>query len=151
MHMKKTSWLLFIPLVFALACGHKAHEHEGHEATAADAAEASGNQLLYEKVMKVHDEVMPKLNDIYKLKEELKDKIANTPAMAEAKKSEIEHVITQLDSASENMMVWMRAFNPPPDSLGEETAREYLEAEMEKVQKVKTDILESIEKAKAEQ
>ena len=48
------------------------------------------------------------------------------------------------------MMVWMRAFNAPPDSLGEEKAREYLEGQMEKVQKVKTDILESIEKAKAQ-
>jgi hypothetical protein len=149
--MKKTSLSFLIPVFFALACGHKAHEHEGHdEATAPDATEATGNQLLYEKVMKVHDEVMPKLNDIYTLKETLKDKIANTPSMAEAKKKDIEQTIVQLDSASENMMVWMRAFNAPPDSLGEEKAREYLEGQMEKVQKVKTDILESIEKAKAQ-
>jgi hypothetical protein len=66
--------------------------------------------------MKVHDEVMPKLNDIYTLKEALKDKIANTPSMADAKKKEIEQTIVQLDSAGENMMVWMRAFNAPPDS-----------------------------------
>jgi hypothetical protein len=149
--MKKSSLFFLIPVFFVLACGHKAHEHEGHDAaTAPEATEATGNQLLYEKVMKVHDEVMPKLNDIYTLKEALKDKIANTPSMAEAKKKEIEHTIVQLDSAGENMMVWMRAFNAPPDSLGEDKAREYLEGQMEKVQKVKTDILESIEKAKAQ-
>ena len=149
--MKKSSLSFLIPVFFALACGgHKSHDHEGHEAAATDTTEATGNQLLYEKVMKVHDEVMPKLNDIYTLKEGLKDKIAKTPSMAEAKKKEIEQTIVQLDSASENMMVWMRAFNAPPDSLGEEKAREYLEGQMEKVQKVKTDILESIEKAKAQ-
>ena len=91
--MKKSSLFLLIPIFFALACGHKSHEHEGHEAAASDTMEATGNQLLYEKVMKVHDEVMPKLNDIYTLKEALKDKIANTPSMAEAKKKAIEQTI----------------------------------------------------------
>ena len=42
----------------------------------------------------------------------------------------------------------MHHFNPIPDSLGEEKAREYLEDEMEKVKKVKADILESMEEAK---
>jgi hypothetical protein len=49
------------------------------------------------------------------------------------------------------MMVWMRKFNPLPDSLGEEKAREYLENEMEKIKKVREDVLAAIEKAKTEQ
>ena len=100
--------------------------------------------------MKIHDEVMPKMNDIYKLKEELKKQIAETPGLVEEKKKEIEGTITELDSASESMMVWMRNFNPLPDSLGEEQAREYVENEMEKVKKVKEDIMEALEKAGAE-
>jgi hypothetical protein len=43
----------------------------------------------------------------------------------------------------------MRAFDPLPDSLGEEKAREYLETEMEKVKQVRENILEALEKAKA--
>ena len=70
--------------------------------------------------------------------------------MVEEKKKEIEGTISKLDSASEGMMVWMRNFNPLPDSLGEEQAREYLENEMEKVKKVKEDILEALEKAQSE-
>jgi len=104
---------------------------------------------LYDEVMKIHDEVMPKMNDVYTLKEELKKEIANTPGMAAEKKKEIEQTISKLDSASEGMMVWMRNFNPLPDSLGEEQAREYLENEMEKVKKVKEDIQEALEKAKS--
>ena len=92
---------------------------------------------------------MPKMNDLYKLKEELKKKMANTPGMVDEKKEEIEATIAKLDSASESMMVWMRGFNPLPDSLGEEKAREYLETEMEKVKKVKEDVLEALEKGKA--
>jgi len=97
----------------------------------------------------VHDEVMPKMNDMYKLKEGLKKQIANTPEMVEEKKEEIESAIFKLDSASEGMMVWMRNFNPIPDSLGKDKARAYLEDQKEKVQKVKQEMLKAIEGAKA--
>jgi hypothetical protein len=46
------------------------------------------------------------------------------------------------------MMIWMRQFNPIPDSLGEEKAREYLEDEMTKVKKVREDILQALEQSK---
>ena len=126
------------------------HDHGDHEHGAGDAIEEGPNQALYNEVMKVHDEVMPKMNEIYALQEELKNQIANTPEMVEEKKQEIEAAIAKLDSANEGMMVWMRNFNPLADSLGEEQAREYLENEMEKVKKVREDIKEALEKAKGE-
>jgi len=142
--------LLIVVFIVSWACGQKSHEHEEHEHGGGDAIEEGGNQALYDEVMKVHDEVMPKMDDIYKAKEELKNQIANTPDMVIEKKKEIEAAISKLDSASEGMMVWMRNFNPLPDSLGEEQAREYLENEMEKVKKVREDVREALEKAKAE-
>lgn len=111
-------------------------------------ANDSGNQALYDEVMKVHDEVMPKMNDIYKLKEELKKDIANAPGLVETKRKQIESAIVQLDAASESMMDWMRNFNPLPDSLGEEKARQYLEEQKVKVVKVKDAMLQAIEEAK---
>lgn len=145
--------LLAIVFIVTWNCGQKSQDSDKHNHGAGDVIEEGGNQeggnqALYEEVMKVHDEVMPKMNDVYKVKEELKNQIANTPGMAEEKKKEIESTISKLDSASESMMVWMRNFNPLPDSLGEEQAREYLENEMEKVKKVKEDLLEALEKAK---
>ena len=137
--------LLPAMLVMIWSCGQKSnedhHDHEGHE------IEEGGNQALYDEVMKVHDEVMPKMDNIYKLKGQLKEKIANTPDIAEEKKKEIEGVILRLDSASEGMMVWMRNFNPLPDSLGEEQAKEYLEGEMEKIKKVREDVRKALEEA----
>ncbi len=106
------------------------------------------NPELYDEVMKVHDEVMPKMNDIYKLKEDLKKQIASPSDIGEEKKKKIESTIVELDSAGESMMVWMRNFNPLPDSLGEDKAREYLENEREKVNKVKDDMLKVIDEAK---
>src|SRR6186997_2874672 len=101
---------LFI-IALAWGCGQKSHD----------------NQALYDEVMKVHDEVMPKMDDIYKLKQELKKQISDKPDLVDEKRRTIEATILKLDSASEAMMVWMRNFNPLPDSLGEEKAREYLE------------------------
>ena len=107
-----------------------------------------GNQELYEEVMKIHDEVMPKMNDIHKLKMDLKTEIDSTTEITQARKTEIETAIVKLDSASEGMMVWMREFNPIPDSEGEDKAREYLENEKVKVTKVKENMLQALEKAK---
>lgn len=151
--MKALFRLTLFAIMIALAsCGQKSNDHEhGHDHDhphdhAHD--EAGPNQALYDEVMKVHDEVMPKMNDIYKLKQELKKQLEESKNLAAEKKQEIENTIAKLDSASDGMMVWMREFDPIPDSLGEERAREYLENEMERVKKVKQDILEAIEKAK---
>ena len=128
-------------------CGAPSHDHNEHDHDGTDDVAEGGNQALYDKVMAVHDEVMPKMNDIYKQKEALKNKIAESSAMPSEEKEKIEGLISRLDSASQSMMVWMRNFNPLPDSLGEEQAKEYLENEMEKVQRVKTNVLEALEEA----
>src|SRR6186997_1604375 len=122
---------LFI-IALAWGCGQKSHD----------------NQALYDEVMKVHDEVMPKMDDIYKLKQELKKQMADSSTLAVEKRKMIEGTILRLDSASENMMVWMRNFNPIPDSLGEEKARAYLEDQQERIKKVKEEMLEAINAAK---
>ena len=36
------------------------------------------NQVLYTQVMEVHDEIMPNMEKIYKLKQEIEVQIANT-------------------------------------------------------------------------
>jgi hypothetical protein len=142
-----------IIVVFALliigACKEKSHEKDhGHDAEAPDVVEEeSANFGLHEEVMKIHDEVMPKLDDIYRKKEQLKNRIANTPQMPEEKKRELERTIARLDSASESMFTWMNKYRPLPDSLGEEKARAYLESEMEKIKKVRSNILQALEEA----
>lgn len=132
-------------ILVAFGCKEKSHEHPGHDATASDVTDASGNQALYNEVMKIHDEVMPKMEDIHNVKVILKEKLTKA---SDAERPRIEATIARLDSAGEGMMVWMREFRPLPDSLGEERAREYLENEMEKVKKVREGILQALEEAK---
>jgi hypothetical protein len=93
--------------------------------------------------MKIHDEVMPKMDDIYKKQQDLKAQLES--ASDSSKKQELEAKISSLESAGEGMMVWMRSFNPPADSVGEQKVKEYLEGEMVKVTKVKEDILKALE------
>jgi hypothetical protein len=143
----KTIFLKFtlLTLLIVWGCGTKSHDHDMHDHEASEAVETKGNQALYDEVMKVHDEVMPKMNDIYKAKQELNAQLTNA---SEEKKKEIQGALVKLDSASESMMEWMHNFNPIPDSVGEEKAREYLETEMEKIKKVKEDVNEALEQVK---
>jgi len=108
------------------------------------------NQALYNEVMNVHDEVMPKMEDLYKLKRQIKKQLEQVPASEAGQRMEWEATLARLDSASQAMMVWMREFNPPPDSAGAETVRTYLEAEREKINQVKKLTLETIDKARAQ-
>jgi hypothetical protein len=98
---------------------------------------------LYDQVMDIHDEVMPKMNDIYKMRKSLKDSIANTPGMTEETKLQIAQTILMLDSAGNSMMVWMREFNPP-DQKDEEAFKKYMESELVKVKKMREDVMKAL-------
>lgn len=154
--MKLLTWkFACLIIVTAMACQQKSGEtqeqdHE-HDATQPDVVEATGNQALYNQVMKIHDEVMPRMNDIHKVKQELKEKITNTPDMSQAERIKMDAMIARLDSAGKSMMDWMHEFKPLPDSLGEEKARAYLESEIERVKIVRENINTALEQAKTNQ
>jgi len=144
--MKIHSKILFIGLIITSSC-NKSGKHEHAEE---NAPSGNPNQALYEQVMDIHDEVMPKTDEIYKLKKELQDKIAKSPNMVADKKKELDQIIHELDSADDSMMDWMHKFDPLPDSANQEKAREYLENEMERIKKVRELINGTIQKAKDE-
>jgi hypothetical protein len=138
--------ILFISLLLtAWSCGQKSNDHMEHDHTHGEATSEGSNDALYNEVMKIHDETMMKMNDIYSLKQTLTSKLSDSAKLDEPKKEQIKASIAKLDSANESMMLWMRAFSPIPDSLGEEKAREYLETEMEKVNQVRSNIIQSLE------
>ncbi|MDQ2656750.1 MAG: hypothetical protein M3Y60_04955 [Bacteroidota bacterium] len=137
-----TNTIALLLLLGAVACQQK-HDH------AHDDVEDGPNKALYDEVMDVHNEVMPRMDDLYKAKTTLQTRLA-MPGLGEKEKEDISSKIARLDSASEGMMVWMRQFEPLADSVGEEKARTYLEAELVKVKKVREDIQEALEATAAE-
>jgi len=149
----KNLLLLLLLAMFSLVSCTKSGDHSGMNHDSDQTQEEGPNQALYNQMMDVHDEVMPKLDDLERLKRELKEDIANSPDMVIERKQELEAIISNLDSASSAMMNWMHRiheFDPLADSVDQEKAREYLETEMEEIRKVKDLINGSIEKAKSE-
>ena len=139
--MKSTTKFLAL-LLFLAACG-KTTKNEQPVAE-------NPNQALYKQVMEVHDEIMPKMEVIYNLKEGLEEKIENTLNIGNAREQQLEQVILNLDSASGSMRNWMQNFDPLTDSADQEKARQYLLLELEKVKQVRELITENIAKAESE-
>jgi Fungal specific transcription factor domain len=149
----KSLQLIALFAIFSVLSCTKSGDHSTMNHDSNQTQEEGPNQALYNQMMDIHDEVMPKMDDVMKLKRELQEQIANSPDMVIERKQELENVISNLDSASNSMMNWMHRiheFNPLADSVDQEKAREYLESEMEEIRKVKELISESIEKAKSE-
>lgn len=104
-------------------------------------------QQAYDKVLAVHDEVMPKMGKIHDLKGEIGERMKSSLDSATA--SNYVTLIQNLNTADEAMMVWMRAFNSDIESWPLDSALNYLKAEQEKVDAVAEKINNSI--AAAEQ
>lgn len=132
----------FFALLLLSGCGEK---RDGH--THGKDTEQSPNQALYDEVMDVHNEVMPKMDELYKAKTKLRARLDGSPPLKETEKQAIREKIVHLDSASESMMAWMRQFDPIPDSLGEERAKAYLENELVKVKEIRQHVLEALQDA----
>jgi hypothetical protein len=140
--MKLLSILFSFILIFSACTKPSEHKDHGQKEKASD----NPNEALYNQVMDIHDEAMPKMEDLYNLKRDLQEKIANTPKITKEQKENLERRIKHLDSTGKLMLEWMHKFDPLPDSADQEAAREYLENEMERIRKVKEAMLEAIEK-----
>jgi hypothetical protein len=128
-------------LSVAIACGSKSSsDHSGHTMT----NDGGPNQVLYNEVMDIHDEVMPATEDLYNISKGLKAQLKE--ATVDSVKISLEKRIRYIDSVNTMMMDWMRKFRPMPDTVNEERAREYYESELEKIKTVKEAMLTAIEK-----
>lgn len=104
---------------------------------------------LYDQVMEIHDEVMPKMDDLYKMKKSFQAKLADTVNIRGEERSRMEQTIQLLDSANTSMMVWMREFNPP-DEKDKEGYQKYMESELVRVKKMREVVMSALEKARTE-
>lgn len=98
---------------------------------------------LEKEVMAIHDEVMPKLGELNMDKKGLEIILKNTTD--ESVKITLQDAITALERADEGMMDWMAEYKLPIETT---TQKAYLNKEMIRITKVKTDMLESMKNAK---
>jgi regulator of replication initiation timing len=131
------------PLFLALMAGcTPGADHTQHQDTPTG---DSTNVVLYNEVMDIHDEVMPKMEDLYNMKKDIQERLKDPSGLAAAEQERLKTRLAQIDSVSKMMMDWMHEFNPPPDTTDKEEARAYFERELEKVKQVKQAMLETIE------
>lgn len=128
-------------MLATMACGNKSQKQEVHGLSP---ELGSPTEALYNQVMDIHDEVMPKTEDLYNLSKQLKEKL--TTATTDEEKQALQLRINYLDSVNNMMMDWMHEFQPVTDSTDEEVGRAYYETQLEKVKKVKEAILMAVEK-----
>lgn len=98
---------------------------------------------LEQEVMAVHDEVMPKLGELNKDRKSLQTILKTTTD--DTKKAELLTAISALEKADDGMMDWMSDWKVPNEPTEQKA---YLEKEMIRITKVKTDMLESMKNAK---
>lgn len=99
---------------------------------------------LNDKVMEIHDEVMPKMSMLHRLGKKIK-KLSPEELSAKSEIGDAEVIKKQLEDASEGMMAWMAEYKIPEGS--KEVQKSYLDVEMLKINKVKSDMLVAISNA----
>jgi hypothetical protein len=88
----------------------------------------------YDKVIDVHDEVMPKMAYISELKGQIEERMNASADSLVA--NEWKNLMINLDVADEAMWVWMRQFNSDLEKVDIDEALEYLKSEQVIVEEV---------------
>ena len=105
-----------------------------------DEQKKSAKDELYEKVMAVHDEIMPKMGPIMKYKKQLNEKIdthIKEGAETNADKiAELTQAIADLDNSHEVMMNWMHGFDNDFEGMVNEEIMKYLNDQKKKIEQV---------------
>ena len=106
-------------------------------------------QSLENQVMAVHDEVMPKMKDINDLLSKLRAVKSNVKEDETGKKQSpegLEEVQGALKLAEQGMWDWMKSFSDTKATLKEDQLKSFYEKELEKINKVKQDMLSAMER-----
>ncbi len=141
-------WMFSLSITACSGGGHTAENNETAEDTATSAQ--MEEEQAWEKMMAIHDEVMPKMAEINRVGRELK-------AFAETinQKSQLEQInlaIKNLENASEGMMAWMGDLQKLEQLRAEkshEAIMEYFNKETQAISNVKAEMLRSLEEGKA--
>jgi len=123
----------------------------GLSACAVDKAQEAEQQKLWDEMMVVHDEVMPKMSDINALSKQMEAALGDT-TLTEALRDAARKSLYDLQAADKAMWDWMYGIQQLPDlraAKKHEEILQYLQDETDKITEVKSTMLSSIEAAEA--
>ncbi len=99
------------------------------------------------QAIEVHDEVMPLMGDLRRVRKELMLMADSTVSIDSLKAETLTAAVTNIANANESMMQWMREFEPEFEGTDEEVIK-YFKDQKVAIEKVKEDMLSSLEKGK---
>ena len=105
-----------------------------------------------DEVMKIHDEVMPRITDINRLSSQLRDikaRAGQTPEGTPVMIDGLDETLNALRNAEQGMMDWMKDYSDQKAQLGAEQLEAFYKEELEKIKAVRDSMLSSIEIANA--
>lgn len=139
--MKTRFFYLLSILFLSVSCG-----------TSSTNSDCTSDECLkkeaYDKVIAVHDEVMPKMSYISELKGQIEERMDSSSDSL--KIEELKNLMINLDAADESMWAWMHQFNSDLEDVEIDEALDYLKSEQENVDEVARKINDSISAAEEE-
>ncbi len=127
--MKK---FLLLPLLVLLSCQSSKKEEVDLKA-------------LKDEVFELHDEVMPLMGDLRRVRKSLMLQVDSIKETDSERAEILTTVSDELNAANEGMMVWMRNFDPNFEGTDEETLK-YLTDQKSSIQEVNKNMKESLKK-----
>lgn len=148
--------VFIIALIFT-SCQQKAAEVKTEDPVSTEVVREpvvlSADLQNYEnEIMKIHDEVMPKMSEINQLATKLKSikEAAGTTEEGKPNTPEgLDDALNSLRSAEQYMMDWMKEYSDARATLSAEDMPKFLEKQLGKVTHVKDRMLNAIDKANA--
>jgi DNA repair exonuclease SbcCD ATPase subunit len=103
---------------------------------------------LHQEIMRIHDEIMPEMRTIGKLKTKISEEIIAIEQENKEEAGKLRAIREELDEAANAMRVWMKEYQKPTETMKYEEALQYLQQERERMLEVKQKMEKSIEQAK---
>lgn len=152
MNVKRHILLLIIGSVIWFGCESK-KSSENDQAVVSNReipAEAKAEETMHDQIMAVHDEVMPKMDIIMNVKGQLLEKLDSLRDLSNSPETTIELIsssVAALEEADENMMNWMRNWNPPADTVSHDKKMDFYKVQQKAIDMVSNNMKQSIDSA----
>ncbi len=141
----KNFLIIFLLTFVTISCSKQEKTKNSHETGEIETSEA------YKKTMIVHDEVMPKMDNIMQLKKQLKAKVDSLSQDSNTDTATINilnPLIVELEDADKAMMDWMHQFDGSKKSDTTETTTQYYISQKEIIAEVAGKMNAAIKNAK---